>query len=157
MKFDEGQIYKGTITVSGGDDGPIRDWIVISPFNKTHILSINDPLDLHCWPLYSAEKGLEGGYLDLVATDIQHPAMQLQRLKEKHNINDTHLGLHGERLDKMFKLLEQAVLTVEPYAPYAAGEILAFIERADYSKKETESIRQKVYGYLQSMEHEPVA
>ncbi|MDT8283368.1 MAG: hypothetical protein RQ982_11265, partial [Gammaproteobacteria bacterium] len=127
MKFTEGQIFKGNITMSGGNDGPTRSWIVVSPFNKTHIHSIDDPLDLRCWPLYSAQKGIEGGYLELIEIDLDHPVMQLQRAKEKFDLNDVHLGLQGESLGKMFQLLEQAVANDLSYAPYAAGEILAFI------------------------------
>jgi hypothetical protein len=153
MEFIEGQIYTGTITFSGGDDGPIRNWIVVSPFNKTHIHSIDDPLDLHCWPLFSAEKGLEGGYLKLVKTDPQHPVVQLQRTKEKLSISDVHMGLQGESLDKMLELLEQAVTTCESYAAYAAGEILAFMDRAYHNKQEAEIIRQRVHEHLQAMEH----
>lgn len=39
MEFKEGQIFKGDISISGGGDGPSESWIVISPFNKTHIHS----------------------------------------------------------------------------------------------------------------------
>ena len=156
MKFTEGQIFKGNISLSGGDDGPTRSWIVVSPFNKTHIHSIDDPLDLHCWPLFSAEKGIEGGYLKLIKTDIEHPVMQLQRDKEKFDISDVHMGLHGESLKKMFQLLERAVANGLSYAPYAAGEILAFIDRANHSKIQAEKIKNLVHQHLQAMEYQPV-
>lgn len=152
MKFSEGQIFKGNITLSGGDDGPTRSWIVISPFNKTHIHSIDDPLDLHCWSLFAAQKGIEGGYLELIGTDIDHPVMQLQRDKEKFGINDVHMGLHGETLNKMLQLLEHAVTNGLSYAPYAAGEILAFINSAIHSKKQTEAIKKLVNQHLLNMD-----
>jgi len=152
MKFSEGQIFKGNITMSGGDDGPTRSWIVISPFNKTHIHSIDDPLDLHCWPLFSAQKGIEGGYLELIETDIEHPVIQLQRDKEKFDIHDVHMGLHGESLNKMIQLLEQAVANGLSYAPYVAGEILAFIDSANHSKKQTEAIKNLVNQHLLTMD-----
>jgi len=156
MKFREGQIFKGNITLSGGNDGPTRSWIVVSPFNKTHIHSIDDPLDLHCWPLFSAQKGIEEGYLELIETDIDHPVMQLQREKENLDINDVHMGLQGESLNKMFQLLEQAVANGLSYAPYAAGEILAFVDRANHSKKQTEYIKNLVKQHLRAMEYQPV-
>ena len=46
MEFSEGQIYTGNISMSGGNHGPTRSWIVVSPFNKTHIHSIDEPLSL---------------------------------------------------------------------------------------------------------------
>jgi hypothetical protein len=156
MKFREGQIFKGNITLSGGNDGPTRKWIVVSPFNKTHIHSIDDPLDLHCWPLFSAQKGIEGGYLKLIETVIDHPVMQLQREKENLDINDVHMGLQGESLNKMFQLLEHAVTNGLSYAPYAAGEILAFVDRANHSKKQTESIKNLVNQHLLALELQPV-
>jgi len=156
MKFREGQIFKGTISLSGGSDGPTRHWIVVSPFNKTHIHSIDDPLDLHCWPLFSAQKGIEGGYLKLIETNINHPVMQLQREKEKFDINDVHMGLHDKSLNKMFLLLEHAVANGLAYAPYAAGEILAFIDRANHSKMQVENIKNKVDQHLRSMSYQPV-
>jgi hypothetical protein len=152
MKFREGQIFKGNITLSGGNNGPTRTWIVVSPFNKTHIHSIDDPLDLHCWPLFSAQKGIEGGYLELIETNINHPVMQLQRDKEKFDINDVHMGLHGESLNKMFQLLERAVTKGLSYAPYAAGEILAFIDRANHSNKQAEYIKNQVDKHLSAIE-----
>lgn len=152
MKFSEGQIFKGNITLSGGDGGPIRSWIVISPFNKTHIHSIDNPLDLHCWPLFSAEKGIEAGYLKLVETDTNHPVMQLQRAKEKFDIHDVHLGLHGESLNKMMQLLEQAVTNGLSYAPYLAGEILSFINSANHSKEQGENIKNLVNQQLLTMD-----
>jgi hypothetical protein len=157
MDFSEGQIFKGNISMSGGDDGPTRSWIVVSPFNKTHIHSIDDPLDLHCWPLFSAQKGLEGGFLKLIKTDIRHPVVQLQRAKEKFNVSDVHLGLKGQSLVNMFKLLEHAVETCQPYAKHAAGEILAFMESANHSRQEVTDIKKRVYGNLQTLDYQPVS
>jgi hypothetical protein len=157
MNFIEGQILKGNITMSGGNDGPTRNWIVVSPFNKTHIHSIDDPLELHCWPLFSAQKGIEGGYLDLIGTDINHPVIQLQREKEKLGIHDAHMGLQEESLEKMFQLLEQAVEKGFSYAPYVAGEILAFTDSVDNSEKQSEGIKNLVNKQLRNMELQPVS
>ncbi len=156
MKFKEGQILKGNITLSGGSDGPTMRWIVVSPFDKTHIHSIDDPLDLHCWPLFSAQEGIEGGYLELVETDTNHPVVQLQREKEKLGIHDAHMGLQGESLDNMFQLLEQAVANGLSYAPYAAGEILAFTDRVDHSEEQAEDIKNLVNKHLRTMEYQSV-
>jgi len=156
MEFSEGQIYKGNISMSGGDDGPTRSWIVVSPFNKTHIHSIDEPLDLHCWPLFSAQKGLEGGYLKLIKTDINHPVILLQRAKEQFGVDDLHLGLKGEPLIKMFCLLEHAVETCQPYATYAAGEILTFTQSAYHTEKEVTDIMNRVDENLQTLEYQPV-
>lgn len=153
MEFSEGQIYKGNITISGGNNGPTKSWIVISPFNKTHIHSIDDPLDLHCWPLNAARKGLEGGYLELIKTDTQHPILHLQRAKEEQNINDIHMGLHGKHLDQMVDLLDHAVTTQKPYALYVAGEILAFMDRAVHSKKEITNIKKTLNKQLQRLKY----
>jgi hypothetical protein len=157
MEFIEGQIYKGNITISGGDNGPTKRWIIISPFNKTHIHSIDDPLDLHCWPLTAAMKGLEGGYLKLIETDSQHPVLQLQRDKEKSGIDDIHMGLHGGRLRQMLDLLENAVENSIAYAPFAAGEILAFMDRAYHSKEEVADVKEQVSGHLQALGYGPVS
>lgn len=156
MEFTEGQIYRGNISLSGGNDGPTQSWIIISPFEKIHIHSIDDPLDLHCWPLFPAQKGLEGGYLKLIETNIQHPVMCLQRAKEKLGISDIHMGLQGESLGRMFELLGQAVATSQPYALYAAGEILAFMGHANHSKKEMANIKEQVNKHLQVLECMPI-
>ena len=66
------------------------------------------------------------------------------------------MGLHDKSLNKMFLLLEQAVANGLSYAPYAAGEILAFIDRANHSKKQVENIKNKVKQHLRSMEYQPV-
>ena len=156
MTFTEGQIFKGTISLTGGNDGPTMSWIVISPFNKMHIHSIDDPLDLHCWPLFSAEKGIEQGCLELVETDIDHPVLQLQREKEKLNISDGHLGLHGESLNEMLHLFERAAENGLSYEPYAAGEVLAFMDRAIHSKEKIKSIKSLLRQQLHAMESQPV-
>ncbi|MCG6937380.1 MAG: hypothetical protein LJE83_04315 [Gammaproteobacteria bacterium] len=155
MEFIEGQIFKGNITISGNNDGPTNSWIVISPFNKIHIHSIDDPLDLHCWPLDAARKGLEGGYLKLISTDIEHPVIQLQRAKEKFGVSDIHMGLHGELLEMMFELLGHAVANAIAYAPFAAGEILAFSDRALLSKQELAEIRKRVNEHLHTLGYLP--
>jgi len=152
MNFREGQIFKGNITLSGRNDGPTRSWIVVSPFNKTHIHSIDDPLDLHCWPLFSAQKGVDDGSFKLIETDVDHPVIQLQRAKENFDIHDVHMGLHGDALSKMLKLLEQSVTNDCSYAVYLAGEILAFINSANHSVMQAEKIKKLVNQYILNYE-----
>ena len=67
IKLEEGQIYEGTISLSG-NDGLKRRWIVVSPFGKTHIHSIDDPTDLHCWPASLVQEGVHNGRMKLVET-----------------------------------------------------------------------------------------
>lgn len=156
MHFKEGQIYNGNITISGGDHGPVMNWIIVSPFNKSHIQSIDDPLDIHCWPLDAARKGVEGDFLKLVDTNFQHPVVHLQRDKEKLGICDIHLGLHGEHLNKMLNLLTSAVREDKPYAPFVAGEILAFTRRALHSNSDITNIRKQVNDHLQMLQYRPI-
>jgi hypothetical protein len=156
MNFREGQIFKGNITLSGRDDGPTRSWIVVSPFNKLHIHSIDDPLDLHCWPLFSAQKGIDNGSLKLIKTDADHPVIQLQRAKENFDIRDPHMGLHGDALNKMIELLEHSVASDYPYAAYLAGEILAFIKSANHSAMHAAEIKKLVDQNLLVMKNQSV-
>jgi hypothetical protein len=128
MNIEEGQIYEGTISLTGSE-GRQRRWIVVAPFGKTQIHSIDDPTDLRCWPVALIEEGLRNGRLKLVGKDPNHPILQLQRDKEAHNIRDPHLGLRGERMEKMFSLLQEAAESDKSYTPYVAGEILEFMNR----------------------------
>ena len=153
MDFKEGQIYRGDITLSGEGEGKTRDWIIISPFNKTHMHSINKPLKLHCWPLFAAQKGIEAGRLELIETDLQHPVVHLQREKEKLGIADIHMGLHGEPLEHMINLLGKATRENKSFAPYVAGEILAFMDRALHSKKEEKAIKKLVKEHIKLMDY----
>ena len=129
VEIKEGQIYEGTISLSGSDDVK-RRWIVVSPFGKTHIHSIDNPAELHCWPLSLIHEGLRNGKLRLIETSMNHPILLLQREKETYGIRDTHLGLEGDSLEKMFTLLQDAAESGKPYTLYAAGEIMEFIKRS---------------------------
>lgn len=152
MKFSEGQIFEGSISLSGENIGPTRRWIVISPFNKIYLCSIDEPLELHYLPIYAAEKGVERGYIELAETDIDHPLIRLQRDKEMCELRDIHLGLHGESLNKMFRLLEHAVKYNVSYAPYTAGEILTFIDCDYHCDESALRIKNQVYQTLQDGE-----
>lgn len=147
VQLEEGQVYQGTIAPLGGD-GPRRRWLVVAPFGKMHLHSIDDPTDLHCMPLTTALQGIADGRLKLVGRDLDHPALQLQRTKEQVNIRDTHLSLYGKALNDMLALLEYAVREEQPYAPYAAGEILALINDAIYTAPQVEAVRQHVHEIL---------
>ncbi len=143
MELEEGEIYEGAISLSGGE-GPPHRWIVVAPFGKKHIHSIDDPAELHCWPLSVAQRGLEEGRLRYVGQEPGHPVLHLQRLKEAADIPDVHLGLHGEAVEKMLSLLEQAAEQGETHAPYAAAEIKAFIVRSSFPDQEMERLRERV-------------
>lgn len=124
MHLDEGQLYEGTISISGGD-GPFRRWIVVSPFGKTHIHSIDEPLEMRCWPAALVESGIESGRLRYVGRDPEHPAVQVQRIKERLDIPDAHLSLSKQCLDRLIGALRDAVEEDSELAPYIAGEILS--------------------------------
>lgn len=65
------------------------------------------------------------------------------------------MGLHGEQLEMMFELLGHAVANAIPYAPFAAGEILAFSDRALLSKQELAEIRKRVNEHLHTLGYLP--
>lgn len=124
MDFRPGDIYQGAITAFG-HEGPLTHWIVVDPFGRTHFHSIDDPYHLHCMPLAIAEAALLDGRLEWLMYDPEHPVIELQRVKESMEIPDSHLGLKGPFLTRMLVLLENAVASGAPYAPYAAGEIIS--------------------------------
>ena len=143
MDLQEGQIYEGMISALGGK-GPLQHWIIVKPFGKTHAHSIDNPLDLHCMPVAVSHKAIEAGTLRLVETTPDHPVIRLQREKERRNIQDAHMGLHGKDMLKMLDLLEAATAAGEDYAPYAAGEILALLSHSRHTKSEVTDIRARV-------------
>ncbi len=138
MAYTEGQIYEGIASLSGGTDRFHR-WIVVAPFGKTHIHSIDDPADLHCWPIAVLHTGLKTGTIRLVGEEPDHPMVQLQRAKEQFGVADSHLGLHGARLERMFELLRLAVANRAEYRHWAAGEIRALIDRGRHSTLELQA------------------
>lgn len=148
MNISEGQIYEGTVTIAGTPDDTLRRWIVVAPFGKTHIHSLGNPDGLHCWPISVIIGGLQQGTVKLVGEEPHHPILQLQRAKEAHDIVDTHLGLHGERLTKMLTLLRHAVDQNVPYAPQAAAEITALLDRTAHNAEQVAEIEQEVAALL---------
>lgn len=146
-EFSEGDLYEGSVSLSGGD-GLFRRWIVVSPFGRIHIHSIDDPLELHCWPISVLTQGLQEGKLRHIGAQPDHPLIRLQRRKEAAGIADAHLGLHGDDMERMFELLEMAAAEGIPYAPYAAGEIIAFTARAPFSDEALSEIRARVHEVL---------
>lgn len=151
MELQEGQILEGTISISGGA-GPLRRWIVVAPSGKTHIHSVDNPVELHCWPIHAALTGLENGKLKLIGYEPDHPVLRLQRAKEAIGVTDAHMGLNQASLDKMIDLLERAAMVGEAYTPYAAGEILALMPRALYSEEEVRAIERRVHDILKAWE-----
>lgn len=147
MKLEEGQIYRGGVSVSG-EAGPEREWIIVAPFGKTHAHSIDNPLELHCLPVAAVLKGVENGMLRLVGEDGDHPVLRLQRAKETQGVRDAHLGLYGARMDKMLALLDDAVKSGRDYAPYAAGEVMALINPAMYRYEDMTRIIQRVHDLV---------
>jgi len=146
MQLQEGQIYEGPVSAFGGE-GPPQRWLVVAPFGKKHCHSVGDPMDLHCMPLAIAQEAVEEGRLKLVSESEDHPALRLQRTKERLGIHDAHMGLRGASLDRMIELLEQAARAGEDFAPYAAGEVLALVCRL-HSAEQIEAIREQVHAIL---------
>lgn len=151
MELQEGQVFEGAISISGGV-GPLRRWIVVAPSGKTHIHSIDNPVELHCWPLHAALTGLENGNLKRIGYEPDHPVLRLQRAKEALGITDAHMGLNQASLDKMIDLLERAAMVGETYTPYAAGEIIALMPRTLYSEEEALAIERRVHDILAAWE-----
>lgn len=129
MKLEEGQVYEGTISISGGE-GPFRRWIVVAPFGKTHIHCVDDPLDLHCWPAPLIQYGIESGRMRYVDHQPEHPAIRVQRIKETLGVRDAHMSVSETSLERMLGALRSALMGGEDYAPYLAGEILAAAARS---------------------------
>lgn len=128
MKLQEGQIYEGRISLSGAQ-GPVRHWLVVAPFGRIHIHSIDSPLDTHCWPASALLEGLATERARLVGYASHHPMIRLQRAKEAWGIRDTALGLPRHRLEKMLALLRRSLAEDREMALYAAGEIIEYLQR----------------------------
>lgn len=140
MHFEEGQLYEGAISISGGD-GPFRRWIVVSPFGKTHIHSIDEPLEMRCWPAALVESGIESGRLRYAGTDPEHPAVRVQRIKEKLGVRDAHLSLSKSCLDRLIEALRDVAADGSELAPYLAGEILSAAAHSALPGGQREEIR----------------
>ena len=145
MKLQPGDIYEGPIT-SFGHEGEQSRWIVISPFGKTHLHSIDNPFHLHCMPLAIAEQAVDEGRLKLVEQDANHPVMELQHEKERLGISDSHLGLRGEQLKKMLTLMRDAAEENRTYFPYAVGELLSFV-----NIHQNDTVRGYVFSEIESV------
>ncbi len=143
----EGQIYEGTVSISG-ESGPYHRWMVIAPFGRVHALSIDNPFDPHCLPLHPLQRGLESGRLRYVESEADHPMLQLQRVKELHQVRDTHLGLAGDNIDKMLAILEDAIEKQLSYAPYAAAEILTLLSESLCAPDQEQRVRNRVYDLV---------
>lgn len=147
MQLEEGQIYEGGISLSG-DDGPFRRWLVVAPFGKSHIHSIDDPLDLHCWPVTLVEWGVESGRLSYVDKQPDHSALEVQRIKERLGIRDVHLSISERSLERLLDTLCDAVEAGADYAPYLAGEILSAAMRSALMVGHSEQIVARVHSLL---------
>jgi hypothetical protein len=156
MELEEGQIYEGSLSISGGD-GPFRRWLVVSPFGKTHIHCIDDPLDLHCWPASLIEPGIESGRLRYVGTDREHPGVRVQRLKETLGVRDVHLSIDERQLKRLLEALRSAVADDADYAPYLAGEILSAVARSAALLDRHPAISATVHAILAGQEHPGLA
>lgn len=149
MELEEGQIYEGTLSISGGD-GPFRRWLVVSPFGKTHIHCIDDPLDLHCWPASLVEPGIGSGRLRYVGKEPEHPSIRVQRLKESLGLRDVHLSINERQLDRLLDALRSAVAAEADYAPYLAGEILGAIARSAMLLERQDTLVKSVHCILEN-------
>lgn len=152
MELEEGQIYEGTLSISGGD-GPFRRWLVVSPFGKTHIHCIDDPLDLHCWPASLIEPGIESGRLRYVGKEPEHPGVRVQRLKEALGVRDVHLSIDDRQLERLLDALRSAVTAEADYASYLAGEILSAAARSALLLERHAAISAAVHAILTGQEH----
>jgi hypothetical protein len=54
----------------------------------------------------------------------------------------------------MINLLGEATRENKSFAPYAAGEILAFMDRAHHSKKEVKAIKKLVKEHVELMDYQ---
>lgn len=151
MELEEGQIYEGTLSISGGD-GPFRRWLVVSPFGKTHIHCIDDPLDLHCWPAGLVEPAIESGRLRYVGKAPEHPGVRVQRIKEALGVRDVHLSINEHQLDRLLAALRRAVVNEADSAPFLAGEILSAAARSALLLDRHELIAATVHGILENRE-----
>lgn len=154
MELEEGQIYEGNLSISGGD-GPFRRWLVVSPFGKTHIHCIDDPLDLHCWPASLVPPAVADGRLRYVGSEPDHPGVRVQRLKEALGVRDAHLSIDGRQLEQLLDALRTTVSDTAALAPYLAGEILAAAARSALLLDRQAAITATVHAILAG--HEPRA
>lgn len=129
MHIEEGQVYEGGVSLSG-EAGPFRRWLVVAPFGKMHIHSIDTPLELHCWPVNLLQAGIGSGRLSYIGTDPDHPAIEVQRIKERLGVRDAHLSLSLSALERLVAALRHAVAGGAVYAPYLAGEILTAVSHS---------------------------
>jgi hypothetical protein len=149
VKLQEGQVYEGHVSLSGGE-GPLRRWLVVAPFGKTHIHSIDNPLSTHCWPAWAISEGMAAERARLVDFCPDHPMIRLQRAKEVWGIRDTALGLPRQALEQMVALMRQAMTDDKDMAVYAAGEIIELLKRTPLPRAQTKSIERhldKVLGH----------
>lgn len=147
MNLKEGQIYEGNVSLMG-EEGPRHKWLVVAPFGKTHIHSIDDPLELHCWPAMTLLRGLETNRVELVGHNPNHPVIQLQQRKEAMAIKDSDLGLSNSNLHKMLTLLQQLFDESSELALYAAGEVFALMRRTPIPDAHAKSIERHIHHLL---------
>ena len=146
-RLKEGQVYEGRVSLSGGE-GRLHRWLVVAPFGKYHIHSIDDPAELHCWPLSVIHHGLAQGRMAYLGDRPDHPVLKLQRAKEARGLKDCHLGLRGQAVVSMMAILEEAVAAGAAYVPYAASETLALLDRTRYSEDEVAALARRIAGLL---------
>lgn len=142
LTLEEGQIYEGPVSLSGGP-GPHRRWIIVAPFGRLYGQSIDDPVELHWLPLNAVREGIDDGRLRYLGHEPEHPAVRLQRVKEMLDIRYAHVGLHGQELERMFALLESAIAAHADYAVYALGELRALLDVA-FDEQEEHLIAERV-------------
>jgi hypothetical protein len=152
MNLQEGQIYEGHVSLMG-EEGPTRKWLVVAPFGKTHIHSIDDPLELHCWPATSLVRGLENSRVELIGHNPDHPVIRLQQRKEALGIRDSDLGLNNGNLHKMLVLLQQLLDEDSDMAAYAAGEVFALMRRTPLPEGHAKSIQRHIHQVLKKDGH----
>ena len=83
--------------------------------------------------------------------------LQLQRVKELHQVRDTHLGLAGDNIDKMLAILEDSIENQHEYAAYAAAEILTLLSESLCTPQEEQRVRSRVYELVPEAQPGPRA
>jgi hypothetical protein len=63
--------------------------------------------------------------LSYVGKRPDHPALEVQRIKERLGLRDVHLSISERSLERLLDALHDAVEAGSDHAPYIAGEILS--------------------------------
>ncbi len=79
---------------------------------------------------------------------LDHPAIAVQRVKEKLGVRDTHLSISQQSLERLLDALRTATDAGEEHALYLAGEILSAVSRSAILINQREQLTATVYAVL---------